>query len=61
MDNELLAFLAEDYTSSTPGEVVHLPEGVQWKHEREHRNGKDVEHHPTNHVPLAAHDEDESL
>ena len=61
MNHQLLTRLSQDDTSLTPREVVHAPEGVQGKEEREHRDGQDVEHHPADHVPLATHDEDQGL
>lgn len=61
MDNHFLSRFAQYNTSLTPREIIHLPERVQGKEERERGDGKDVEQHPANHVPFAAHDEDEGL
>ena len=61
MDNHLLTGLSQDNTSLTPGEVVHTPERVERQEEREDGNGKDVENHPTNHVPLATKHEHKRL
>ena len=57
MNNHLLTRLSQNDTRLTPREVVHAPEGVQGKEEREDRDGQDVEDHPSNHVPLAAQNE----
>lgn len=57
MNDDFLARLSQDETSSTPREIVHLPERVQWKEEREGWDGKDVEDHPPDHVPLSAKNE----
>ena len=61
MNNHLLAGFSQNDTSRTPREVVHLPERVQGKEEREHRNSQDVEEHPPNHVPLAPQYKDQCL
>ena len=61
MDNHLLAHFTQDNTSSTPGEIIHFPERVERQQEREDRDGQDVEHHPSNHVPLAAQHEHQRL
>ena len=61
MNDHLLAGLAENDTSRTPREVVHLPERVERQEERECRDSDDVEHHPADHVPLATENEHESL
>jgi hypothetical protein len=61
MYDYLLSSLSEHDTRRTPREVVHAPEGVDRKHEREDGNGENVKHHPSDHVPLASKDEHESL
>ena len=61
MDDHFLPRLSEHDTGLTPGEIVHLPERVERKREREYGDGEDVEEHPPDHVPLAAEDEDEGL
>ena len=61
MNDHLLAGLAENDTSRTPREVVHLPERVERQEERECRDSDDVEHHPADHVPLAPEDEHQCL
>lgn len=61
VNNQLLACLSHDYTSLTPGEIVHTPEGVQRQEERESGDSDDVENHPSDHVPLASEDEDHGL
>ena len=61
MNNHLLSSFADNDACSTPGEVVHSPEGVQRQEEREDRDSKDIEYHPSNHVPFPPHDEDQSL
>ena len=61
VNDHLLARLSHDQTRLTPREVVHAPEGVERKVERERGNGQDVEDHPTDHVPLATKQEHEGL
>ena len=61
MNNHLLSRLSQHNTRLTPGEIVHLPERVQGEEEREGRNGENVEHHPSDHVPLPPQDENEGL
>lgn len=61
MHNELLPFLTENNTCCTPGEIVHAPKGVERQEEGECWNGKDVEDHPPDHVPLASKYKDQRL
>lgn len=61
MDDEFLPRFAHNQTRSTPGEVVHPPEGVKRQDQREYRNGQDIEDHPANHIPFTPHDENKSL
>jgi hypothetical protein len=44
-----------------PLEVLHAPEGVGRKHERNGSDGENVKHRSSDHVPLASKDEHESL
>src|SRR4051812_6456807 len=57
VDDHLLPRLSEHDTRLTPREVVHLPERVEREVEREDGDGKDVEEHPADHVPLAPQNE----
>ena len=61
VNNHLLAGFTQDDTRLTPREVVHPPERVERKEEREGGDSQDVEDHPADHVPLAAQDEHERL
>jgi len=57
MNDDLLPRFTQDDTGSTPREAIHPPEGIEWEHEGEDRDGKDIEDHPSNHVPLPPEDE----
>lgn len=61
MNDKFLSLLPKNDTGGTPREVIHFPERIKRKEERESRNGKDIEKHPANHVPFSAEDKDESL
>lgn len=60
-DDDLAAAFACDDTGVSPGEVIHVPEGVEREGEGEDGDGDDVDNHPADHFPLAAEDEDECL
>ena len=57
MHNQLFALLTHDHTCLTPREVIHTPERVERERKGEYWNGKYVEDHPSNHVPLAPQNE----
>jgi hypothetical protein len=61
MNNQLFALFSKDDTGGTPGEIVHLPEGIEREEERECRDSQNVEEHPANHIPFATEDEDQGL
>ena len=61
VDNELFTLFSQDNAGGPPGEIIHLPEGIEGKEKRERGNGQDVEDHPANHVPFAAEYEDQGL
>lgn len=61
MNDHLLSRFSKNNTSLTPGEIIHPPERIERQEEGEGGDSNDVEQHPSNHVPLAPHDEDESL
>ena len=52
--DDLAAFLSSDNTRITPGEVIHVPESIERKTEREYRHGKDIYNHPAYHFPFAS-------
>ena len=58
VNNHLLTLLTQYDTSCTPREIVHAPKGIQRQEERECRDSEDVEHHPPDHVPFPAEEED---
>ncbi|KAI6770920.1 hypothetical protein HG531_009775 [Fusarium graminearum] len=60
-NDDLLARLTSNNTSITPVEIVHVPERVKRQTEGEDGNGSNIHDHPTNHLPLAAQDEDNGL
>ena len=43
MHDHLLSRLSGHDTCNTPREIIHAPKGVDWKHEREHGNGENME------------------
>lgn len=60
--NDLVsAFFADDNTSVTPAEVVLFPERIYGENKGVHRVREDVDNHPTDMLPLALDDEDDSL
>lgn len=59
--DDLLSLLARHHTSVAPGEVVHVPEGVQRETAGKDWRGHDIDEHPPDHLPLAAEDEDYGL
>lgn len=61
VDDDLLSRLANNDSSVSPREIVHGPEGVEREVEREVGDGKDVEYHPSDHVPFSSEEEDQSL
>lgn len=61
MNYELFATLSHDDTRLAPGEIIHVPERVEWDIEREDWNGEDIEYHPADHVPFAPENEHKCL
>jgi hypothetical protein len=61
MDDHLLTLLTQDDTGLTPGEIIHPPKRVEGEEKRKGRDCNDIEDHPTNHIPLTTHDEDQCL
>jgi hypothetical protein len=61
MNDQLFALFSKDNTGGTPGEIVHLPEGIEWEEERECGDSQNVEEHPADHIPFATEDKDQGL
>lgn len=57
----LFAFLADDDTGVSPGEVVLVPEGVYWEDEGVDRESQEIYDHPSDVLPLSFEDENKSL
>src|SRR5436189_4619625 len=60
-DDDLAAFLSSDDTCITPGEIIHVPESIERKTEREYWHGKDIYNHPAYHFPFASNYKNNAL
>lgn len=60
-DDNFAAAVTGDHACVTPGEIIHVPEGIQRESEGEDRDRNQVDDHPSEHFPLSAHDENEGL
>ena len=60
-DDKFLALITSDDTGISPGEIIHVPEGVERQGEGEDGCGDDVDDHPPDHFPFPSDDEDDGL